>query len=193
MRESIITGVTPQQKLIGVNNKFGNKGIKFQQGTTRVIYDGILVDGQSEYTFFEDVKSKQFPFTNLNENRLLVGEALAVERAYLFLAVIVAGDITSISSLSAIDPNFQAGDLSFQIATNEVLKPIKVTSFLPEFNKSAYHTEYTNFEFDTQLVIPPLLDFKARFRISDPQTGANTFLFMVLEGTGSIIAPKTTF
>jgi len=39
MREIYQSGATPQQKLVGVNKKFGNTGINNQQGTTGNIYE----------------------------------------------------------------------------------------------------------------------------------------------------------
>ena len=45
MKGRIIQQTTPQDKIVGVNNKFGNTNIKNQQGTTRVIYDSLPLDG----------------------------------------------------------------------------------------------------------------------------------------------------
>ncbi len=192
MIEQILSKVTPQSKILSVSKKLGNKGIKDQQGTTRVIYDAILVDGQTEYRFFEDAKSKKFPFTNLNENRLGVGEAMAIQRAYLALVVIVAGDVTSITSIDAMNPNFQWGDLSIRVGNAEIMKPIKVNSFSANFNKNATFDQYSNFEFDTDLTIPPLVDFIMPLRISDAQQANDTYLVLVVEGVGSILALDTT-
>ena len=46
-------GVSPQTKAIGINDKFGNTGIKKQQGSTIVKYDTLPLDGRTEYRFFE--------------------------------------------------------------------------------------------------------------------------------------------
>jgi len=190
-------GVSPQQKLLSVNKKLGNLGIRGQQGTTRQIYDGILIDGQTLYRFFRDAKSKKFPFTNLNENRLAVGETMAVERAYFMVAIFnAAGSVLNLESAFFIDNNFTFGDLNFTIGTSEVIKPTKMTSFAATFNKNAPFDNYNNFEFDTQLVIPPLLEFESVLELpvgvaADATNDA--FLFMVLEGVGSLIAPKATF
>jgi hypothetical protein len=53
MQGRIINNITPQQKIVGVNNKFGNTNIKNQQGTTRVLYDSLPLDGRTNFRFFE--------------------------------------------------------------------------------------------------------------------------------------------
>lgn len=190
-------GVSAQQKLLSVNKKLGNIGIRGQQGTTRQIYDGILIEGQTLYRFFRDAKSKKFPFTNLNENRLAVGETMAVERAYFMVAIFdSAGSVLNLESAFFTNNNFTFGDFNFTIGTSEVIKPIKMTSFGATFNKNATFENYTNFEFDTQLVIPPLLEFESVLELPvgvAADVSNDAFLFMVLEGVGSLIAPKTTF
>ena len=54
MRGIIQAGVTPQQKMVAVNNKFGNNNIASQQGTTRVLFDSIPLDGRTTFRFFEN-------------------------------------------------------------------------------------------------------------------------------------------
>ena len=59
MKGLTIQGFTPQQKIVGVNNRFGNTNIKNQQGSTRVLFDSIEFTNQSEFRFF-DKKPKKF-------------------------------------------------------------------------------------------------------------------------------------
>ena len=54
MKGIIQSLVTPQQKMVAVNKKFGNTNIKNQQGTTRVIYDSLPLDGRTNFRFFEN-------------------------------------------------------------------------------------------------------------------------------------------
>ena len=80
MKSIYKAGITPQQKLVAVNNKFGNSSIKDQQGTTRLIYDTLPLSGTSAKTlrFFEDSASRQFPFSNTGSdgNKLGVGNTM---------------------------------------------------------------------------------------------------------------------
>ena len=79
-----ISNLTPQQKAVAVNNRFGNTNIKGQQGTTRVIYDSLPLDGATELRFFENASSRQYPFTNITSegNRLTVGETFVIQKIY---------------------------------------------------------------------------------------------------------------
>ena len=52
MQEFNITNFTPQDKIVGINNRFGNTGIKNQQGSTVVLYDSLPLDGRNEFRFF---------------------------------------------------------------------------------------------------------------------------------------------
>ena len=84
MRESIQGRYTPQQKTIGVNDKFGNTGIRKQQGTTRIIYDTLPLDGTRVFEFFKNSQSRPFPYSNTGSdgNKLGVGNTLVIERSY---------------------------------------------------------------------------------------------------------------
>jgi len=90
-------------------------------------------------------------------------------------------------------PEIALGELVLDITTQKVMKPIPLMSFFAEFNKSAYHTDYTNFEFDTQLSIPPLLEFVAAMRVPIQPAIVDTDLRFTMGGVGAILAPKTTF
>lgn len=187
--------VSPQNKIIRTNDKFGNKGIKKQQGTTRLIYDQLPIDGRTEFRFFEDVNARVFPRTNLQQNQLNVGEALVIERGYLMTAAEDPVAFTWILAPMTIGafPNIAMGEMIIDITTQKVMKPIPVMSFFPQVNKSAYHQDYTNFEFNTQLVIPPLLEFVAVLRVPIQPAIVNTDLRWTMGGVGAILAPKRTF
>jgi hypothetical protein len=191
--------VSPQSKNIAVNNRFGNTGIKNQQGTTVIKYDTLPLDGRTEFRFFEGSSQRNFPLSNTGSdgNKLGVGSTLVVERVYLSLIQIsaVTGQITNIDQLTiaVTNPNLLAAELSFTIANSDVIKQLPVLSFLPEFNKLAENAVNTSFDFDTQVIIPPLLEYIATLRIPFPITTADSFLRLTIEGSGSIIAPRTTF
>jgi hypothetical protein len=192
-------GVSPQSKTIGVNDKFGNTGIKLQQGSTIIKYDSLPLDGRTEYRFFEGSAQRNFPLSNTGSdgNKLGVGYSMVVERVYLSIVQLNAstGAVTNIAqfTLAVTNPNILASELSFSIANSEVIKHIPVLSFLPEFNKLAENAVNTSFDFDTQIVIPPLLEYIATLRVAAPVTVANSYLRLTIEGSGAIIAPRTTF
>jgi len=189
---------TPAGKMAWVNAKLGNESIKYQQGTTRMIFDSILIAGQTNYKFFEDAKSRSFPFTNVSGGAagvLGVGESLAIENMYIFIAQATAGteDFIAITDFSAMDFNFQMSTMEMLIANKKVIKSIPLNSMLSANNKNAYFDGYNNFEFDTDLIVPPLLELELDLRLPDGVTAvADSYLFVVLTGNGAIISPDTT-
>lgn len=199
MREMTVGRFTPQRKAVGVNDKFGNTGIKNQQGSTVIKYDSLPLDGRSTYRFFEQSAQRNFPFSNTGSdgNKLGVGNTLVVERAYLSLIKTdpISFEIISVENitLAGSDPNILLSELSFSIANSEVIKNVPVLSWLPEFNKVAENQLNSNFEFDTQVVIPPLLEYVASLRLPAGVTQKGSYLRLTIEGTGAIIAPRTTF
>ena len=199
MREITSGNITPQMKQVFVNNKFGNSGIKKQQGSTVIKYDTLPLDGRTEFRFFEGCQSRVFPFTNSNSegNKLGVGNSMTIERIYL-----------SIVTTSAVAPNLPTSIASFDLTTNiavltsefsfllanaTVIKNVPILSFVPNFNKVAENQLNSSFEFDTQIVVPPLLDFIASLRTQAYTAVDNVSIRLTLEGAGAIIAPKTTF
>lgn len=189
--------VTPQGKMVGINNKFGNRGIKKQQGTTRVIYDTLTLDSTATtFRFFENVNNRTFPQTNVGQSGtgLQVGESLSIDRMYLSLVQLTAVTFVIIDMVSLITRvDIEIGDVSIKIANTVVLKPIPLSSFNRFFNKSAKHTLYSVFEFDTSIIIPPLLEFVAEVRTTIAAATPLFDLRLTLEGVGSILAPRATF
>ncbi len=191
---------SPQRKTVSVNDKFGNTGIKNQQGSTVIKYDTLPLDGRTEYRFFEGAAQRNFPLSNTGSdgNKLGVGNSMVVERVYLSL---VTFDIANRESITGIQPlligttngNILAAQFTFAIANTAVIKDIPVLSWVPQFNKMAENAVNTNFEFDTQVVIPPLLDYIASLRLPVGVTTANTSLRLTIEGAGAIISPRATF
>lgn len=199
MKQQISGGFTPQRKAISVNDKFGNSGIKKQQGSTVIKYDTLDYTGQSELRFFEGSSQRNFPLSNTGSdgNKLGVGNSLVVERAYFTL--IVTDNETGKVSITPFGVNAPTelvlSEFGFSIANTEVIKNIPLLSWAPEFNKNAENELNNNFEFDTQIVIPPLFEFVATLRIP-PATSlldAKVQIRLTIEGAGAIIAPRATF
>ena len=200
MKGRIISNVTPQQKIVGVNNKFGNTNIKNQQGTTRTLYDSLPLDGRTTFRFFEDANTRQFPFTNIGSegNRLQVGETFVIEKAYLSIVVFdenlttVTG-FTGVPVIGAFIP-FLTGELDIIIANSQVVKQLPSSVFASTLNPTTNNTGDSAFEFGTDIVIPPLLEYVAQLRTTSYAAPGNTIqLRLTLQGTAGILAPQTTF
>lgn len=193
MRRQILNPVSPQQKMIREAKKFGNRGLMKQQGTTRIIYDTLPQDGRLEYRFFEGAGSRLFPFTNLTENKLSVGEVMTIERYYLMIFVLDANQNPSAILTVNAFPEFLGGTFEFNQGNVNIVKPIAIMSNDSRFNKNAEFATNTNFEMDTQLVIQPLIEFFALVRVPDSVTVTNGQVRLVIEGAGAILAPRNTF
>ncbi len=198
MREVIRGGVTPQMKAVAVNDKFGNSGIKKQQGSTVIKYDTLPLDGRTEFRFFEESNQRNFPLSNTGAdgNKLGVGNSMVVERVYLTVGTYapttnqwLTFDATDITSNVAI----LAAEFGFTLANSQVIKNIPILSWIANFNKNAENNLNSNYEFDTQIVIPPLLEFVATLRTQKYTAVSETYVRLTIEGAGAIIAPKTTF
>ena len=194
-----MTNVTPQQKIVSVNNKFGNTNIKGQQGTTRVIFDSLPLDGSTELRFFENAGSRQYPFTNIGAegNRLNVGETFVVQKVYFGTMTVDSdtGEFTNFQSLIAPGvPPWQFGEWSFLIANSQVIKQLPFhTCFVPSLNLTTVNTNDEAFNTFTDIVIPPLLEYVLPYRVNTYAPVENTRLVCFIEGTAGILAPQTTF
>jgi hypothetical protein len=195
MQGKILGGITPQQKMVAVNNKFGNTNIKGQQGTTRVLFDSIKLNGQTEFRFFENAGSKRYPFTNVGAegNRLNVGETFAIQKIY-FGYITTNPDTGEFDSFQVGFPFFAKGELSFQIANSQVIKQLPLIDFYQNsFNPSAVNGNDIAFETLTDIVIPPLLEYTLTVRTANQIAAADQHLVCFIEGTAGILAPQTTF
>jgi len=205
MQGRIISGVTPQQKMVNVNNKFGNTNIKNQQGTTRVLYDTLPLDGRTLFRFFEECSTRQFPLTNLTSegNRLEVGSTFTLEYVTLNFLRIINGEITNTSTtlnISGPAANpwevFATGEIDFFIANSQVVKSLPSSVCAAVTNPTAVNDYDGAFSFSTDIVIPPLLEYVLQLKTTtygafvDP---IYTHIQCNIFGTAGIIAPQTTF
>ena len=201
MKGRIISGITPQQKMVAVNNRFGNTNISSQQGTTRVLFDSInIVSGQTEYRFFENAGTKNYPFTNIGSegNRLNVGETFTIQKIYFGLANTDpdTGAITNFDPIIANIPGLAKGEFSFQIANSQVIKQLPMAMFgFSNCNPTSVNANDVAFDCFTDIVIPPLLEYIATVRLTNTVLiQANSArLVCFIEGTAGILAPQTTF
>ena len=201
MREIYKGGVTPQQKLVAVNNKFGNVNVKSQQGTSRIIYDSIeITAGKTFYRFFEDSTTRAFPLTNTGSegNKLGVGDTMVVNQLLfsIWQQNTTTGAWTTAGNLLNFSQNNCLGLLDFDIANNKVIKKLTLSEAFQSYAKDTCQTSNV-IDLETQIVIPPLLQYtldlqlpETPYSVSPP---SKAYLVCQLIGTGGIIAPRTTF
>jgi len=189
----------PQEKLINVNRRLGNGEIAKQQGTTRVIYDSLPMDGTTNMRFFENANNRSFPFTNLGSfgNQLNVGESLVVQRAYLTVFTVddssTPPEITDLTDFDGVgEVGLYKSELQLSVANQTVVKPIPLTSFFHRWNKYAWQDEASVFFFDTELIIPPLYEFVWDLRLPSYTPIADTFIGLHIEGVGAILNTRGT-
>jgi hypothetical protein len=199
MKGRFITNVTPQDKIVAVNNKLGNSNIRSQQGTTRVLFDTIELDGRQEFRFFENSGSKQYPFTNVGAegNRLNVGDTFVVQKIYFGILTTDpdTGLVENFESFNVAGwAKYMKGELSFQIANSQVIKQLPIEwSYDSVFNPTGENPRDLALGTFTDIVIPPLLEYVLSYRTIAYTAVANTRLVCFIEGTAGIIAPQTTF
>jgi hypothetical protein len=199
MKGRIIQQTTPQDKIVSVNNRFGNTNIKNQQGTTRVIFDSLPLDGSTELRFFENAGSRQYPFTNIGSegNRLNVGETFVVQKVYFGLIELDedTGNFLGFAPLNPTGPQpYSFGEWSFLIANSQVIKQLPfLTCFYENFANTSVNAPDEAFSTFTDIVIPPLLEYVLTYRIPTYTAVENSRLVCFIEGTAGIIAPQTTF
>ena len=198
MKEIIRGNVTPQQKAVSVNNRFGNTGIKRQQGSSVELYDtlpfSVGAAGQGvTLRFFEDAQTRTFPNTNLeNSNQLSVGETLVTETIYFSVIDFTEGAVSKIEPIG-LTTAFAQAEFSIEIANSVVLKRLPVLSTQGVFNESSGVDGNAVYQFYTQLVIPPLLNFAVALRVPAFTLSAAVDVRCNIAGVGSLIAPRTTF
>jgi len=205
MRQIYNTGVTPQEKIVAVNKRFGNTGIQSQQGTSRIIYDSlpVLNNGQTTFRFYEDASARTFPFTNTGSdgNKLGVGDTMVLSSVlfYAVQRVTATGLFTGQTNLSQY-ASAEIALFNFEIANNQVVKRVTLTEGNRNYNNSTADVS-TNIELETEIVIPPLLPYVLELRtptslysiLGAPAAGSAWFVFAQIIGVGGIIAPRTTF
>lgn len=194
---------TPQNKIVSVIDKLGIPGLKNQQGTTRTIYDMLpLVEGlvaETQYAFFKNVKQRSFPFTNISDNKLQAGEAIAVERIYFAIVTQTTAtqEIVDIQTFDAATATpFYLSGWNLKIGSQDYTKDNTLMAFKPEFNKNAMHPDYTVYHPGVNTVIPPDIQFYLFVdapAMTNPSSSTLSFyLACFLEGDGSILNMKNT-
>ncbi len=188
--------MTPQGKTAQVAQQIGNPSALLQQGTTMQIYDSIPLDGRTELTFFKNASSRQFPLTNMNQGNgmLTAGETMVILHAQIVFVTFDAetGAVDAIANLGS-NLQFQQAEFFIMQANQQVLKNMKLLTWVEQYNKDALFQEYNVYHFDTLLTIMPLLPFQCTVTLPVGVTIADTYAQLILSGTGGIMSPKQNF
>jgi len=180
------------QKLVGVNDLAGNYDIVDQQVTSRMMYDTLPLDGRTYFNFFENVQTRQFPRTNLNQNKLQEGESMSLQRIY-FSAVAfdaVTDDLELITTLNVAAADFAyGGDMVIQYDNKIVIKPYSLSSMLSSFNKFSNFDGNEVITLDNNLILPKNQQFFCNLRTPAYVAIANTEIRCVWEGFGTLFNP----
>ena len=195
--------VTPGAKLALVNNKLGNPSLKKNQGSSVELYDYVEITspGSAEtIRFFQDVNTHAWPYSNINQNQLQVGEALAIE--YIFFTRMetetTSAGVTTITkwdSLINTQGSLTLAQFNFLLDNSRIIKNNSLARTNTVFNVKGA-TAY-NFVFypDTDLTLPPQINFIGELRIpanSDTITeGKKLYYGCHILGTGAILNLKT--
>jgi hypothetical protein len=195
--------VTAGAKLALVNNKLGNPALKKNQGSTFEIYDYIDVTASigtdQVLRFFSSVNTKTFPFTNIQQNQLQVGEALAVEYIALTRLEILTepgapDKLVSQTSLLNVT-GLALSQFSLLLDNSRILKNNSLTRANSIFNPKGGTAANNLFYPDTDLTIPPQISFTAELQTpanSDTASlGKKVYYGCHLFGTGAILNLKT--
>ena len=192
--------LTPSAKLALVNNKLGNPALKLNQGSTFEIYDYVqptTVGGSETITFFGNVNTKTFPYTNIQQNQLQVGEALSIQYiAFTRLSVDKAtGAIESATPLLAAAQGCALATFSLNLDNSRIIKNNSLTRSSAFMNTKGATANNYLFYPDTDLTIPPQISFTLDLRVplnSDTASaGKDVYYGVHLFGTGAILNLKT--
>jgi hypothetical protein len=220
-----MTGFKPNDanvRLARVNKLLGIDGITKQQATTRVIYDSIKLQASTQsqtLRFFKDLRNKAFPLTNLNQNKLNVGETMAIERFYFHILQTTVGDPTDVQGVITLQyfaefARLYASEMTYLNAQNQLVVQYPLSSQLGVFNKDSkfgynyqissapgaklegfnYQQEVVNL--DNPIVIPQQIEFEVDLQIPKitlPAISSDFYLVCKLEGLGTLFAPKSTY
>lgn len=191
--------VTANAKIALVNNKLGNPALKNNQGTSSEVYDYVKVTPGSAgvIRFFEQANTKTFPLTNLTAggNALQAGEALSVEHIGFSRLVIKAGVLTSFSALTATVAELSLCGFQLLLDNSRLIKANSLVRSFADFNNKGGTAANSLFYPDTDLVIPPQIQFTAELNVpanTDTATeGEEVYYGCHIFGTGAILNLKT--
>lgn len=200
MQTGIFKNVTPNAKLALVNNRLGNPGLKKNQGSSVEIWDYINVTAAigtaQTIRFFENVNTKQLPYTNIQQNQLQVGEALAIEYiAFTRIALDKAGSVLCTQKALVDVTGLALSQFSFLLDNSRIIKNNSLTRTNPLFNTKGQTATNSLFYPDTDLTLPPQISFTGELTIPANcdkvgEEESSVYYGIHLFGTGAILNLK---
>lgn len=200
---------TNQDKLIHVASKFGAGNIAEQQGTTRILYDTLPLDGTTALKFFKNPATAvnllgSILGSNVDNNQGLLGPGEAMTINYVSFqllqlsAATAAASVVKCTSMSGavnadLNKGFYAGNFSFLLANQVIMKPVATSCFLPQFNSTitgAFDAEI--FKLMTAATIMPNLQFEIDLNLPTYATQALYYIRCTIQGVGSILNLRQT-
>lgn len=167
--------MSPQDKLMVVANRLGLTTLKDMQGSTGAIYD---CDLELSNNLFSRCSQHDSPtFTNLNQNKFEVNEALLIETIGLYVQDDPQQGPPNLINLDAAFPDDNMIVFDVVIGNKRVIKeqPIYVnggpTTFATVANP-ATQTRHQLYLESVGIVIPPQVEFSINYDIYNFRTGA---------------------
>ena len=197
---SLFNNVTPNAKLAMVGNRLGNPGLKNNQGSTFEVYDYIdvtaTIGNKQTLRFFESVNTKTFPFTNIQQNQLQVGEALAIQYvAFTRIEVTGTDTIRNQNALITSVSGLALSQFSILLDNSRIIKINSLTRANADLNPKGGTATNSLWYPDTDLTIPPQISFTSELTIpanSDSAPAQSSVFYGIhLFGTGAILNLKT--
>jgi len=189
--------VTPNAKIALVNNKLGNPALKNNQGTSSEVYDYVQVTPGTAaiIRFFENVNTKTFPFTNIQQNQLQAGEALSIEYVAFTRLVVRAGVLQSLTALTVAVDELSLCGFQLLLDNSRLVKANSLVRSFADLNTKGGTAANSLFYPDTDLVIPPQIQFTAELNVpantDTAPVDSEVFYGCHLFGTGAILNLKT--
>lgn len=198
-KHSVIPSSSEIRKIVGAANRFGNPGIKNQQLTTMEVFHYLPVASNVTLDFFRAVNTAIFPFSNIQENRLQVGETMVINRIFFdVIEVITAtGSIASVQTLETAFPGAYMSQFSWLNDNNRVIKELGLTNMKPAHNRKGWNELNDVFHLETDITVQPLIRFICQLQIPivtlPVREGSTYYIGCHAQGTGTLLAPKTTY
>lgn len=201
LNNSAFNNLTPNAKLAMVGNRLGNPGLKNNQGSTFEVYDYIdvtaTIGAKQTLRFFESVNTKTFPLTNLQQNQLQVGEALAIQYiAFTRIEEVIATSvISSQTALISTVSGLALSQFSILLDNSRIIKINSLTRANANLNPKGGTAQNALWYPDTDLTIPPQISFTSELTIpansDSAPAGSKVYYGVHLFGTGAILNLKT--
>jgi len=144
------TGLTASEKLAIVANRYNMPGLLAMQPSEQNIYDSIDIStfsttGSTTVQFFSNANTRQFPFTNIQQNQLKAGNVIVVMYCQFALITVASGVITDIRTLeenlsATVGATYKpllASQMTLVLGSSEVFKDLPIINAYAGFNPNA--------------------------------------------------------